>query len=45
MNLPILLGKRSTTEYLIGSFLTLLKDDEISIRITLLKNLDKLASV
>ena len=29
MNLPILLGKRSTTENLIGPFLTLLKDEEI----------------
>jgi hypothetical protein len=43
MGLPSLLGKRSTTEHLIGCFLTLLKDEEIKIRVSLLQNLDKLA--
>lgn len=36
MKLPTLLGKKLTTEYLIGAFLTFLKDDEIPIRIQLL---------
>ncbi len=39
MELPVLLGKRTTTESLISIFLTLLKDEEVRVRIELLNNM------
>lgn len=40
-----MLGKRLTTDYLIGGFLTFMKDEEIPIRIQVLMNMDPLAQV
>lgn len=45
MKLPTLLGKRLTTDHLIGGFLTFLKDEEIPIRVQVLKHLDPLVKV
>ena len=45
MKLPQLLGKRLTTDYLIGGFLTFMKDEEIEVRIRVMMNMDPLASV